>query len=179
MIHVSDSGFRASRGILRENWRLRTGISLRALIFTIMGSIAIPLALLALYAISAGAEQEDTRSDEALVLQAGNFATLVDLELGHADALLKGLAASSSLGDGDLDRFEAEMHRVADVNPAEVIALTTPLGELVRTTWPRVQGKSLNKPDTPELLEIATSKRPGTTNLYRAPSGARNCSTRL
>jgi signal transduction histidine kinase len=137
-----------------------------------MGSIAIPLALLALYAISAGAEQEDTRSDEALVLQAGNFATLVDLELEHADALLKGLAASSSLGDGDLDRFEAEMHRVADVNPAEVIALTTPLGELVRTTWPRVQGKSLNKLDTPELLEIATSKRPGTTNLYRAPSGA-------
>jgi signal transduction histidine kinase/CheY-like chemotaxis protein len=150
----------------------KTSVSLRVLLFAIGASVAIPFVLLSLYAVYAAYEGERARSNELLIRQAGTFATLVDREFDHVDALLSGLGTSSSLARGDLDAFHSEM-QAASTDPDDVIVLATPDGELLRTTYPLPAAGSSGQIQAPELRHIAASAEHGVTNLYRAPtSGA-------
>ena len=108
-----------------RRWRSRAIAScskdraLRLSIFVAALSAAIAIGVIGTDFIAARSERERSKS-ELLLLQAHTLANTVDLEVAEAVAVLRGLAASSTLARGDFSQLQAEMQLAGEGSEASI-----------------------------------------------------------
>ena len=93
--------------------------------------VAAPLVFLSAAAVYSAYQDARQREEGRLVGQARGAALLVDREFARAEAMLRGLAASTSLAQGELDRFYTEMRAAASIFGYVPISLRREDGTLV------------------------------------------------
>lgn len=97
--------------------------SLQAHLARLVLVVAAPLVLLAGAEVYTAYQDARHREEAGLVDRARVGALVIDREFARAEAMLKGLAASTSLANGELDRFHAEMKAAASASGTGPISL--------------------------------------------------------
>ena len=142
----------------------------------------MPMALVATGLLLAQAGEEKARLERALANTAQTLSLAVDREVRGYEVLLRTLAESQALRDGDLARFHEVAARVARENEAAFISLFAADGrQLLNTALPF--GAPLPQPFQPTAAAVQST--PGeppvadTSALQRVISGARASNSNL
>ena len=157
--------------------RIRRGASrspsLQAHLVRLALVVAAPLVLLAGAEVFSAYQDARQREEARLVGQARGAALLVDREFARAEAMLKGLAASTSLARGELDRFNNEMMAAAAIFGYVPISLRRDDGTLVMdSAHPHGTGDGTFH-GAPEVLAAIAGARVEISDLQTMPRADR------
>lgn len=87
-------------------------LSTRSFLLCLVAAVVVPLLVFAAFLLHRFAASERTRFEDEATRLARHVSLVIDGELGSLRARLEGLASSSALAEGDLERFYGEAKRL-------------------------------------------------------------------
>jgi hypothetical protein len=99
----------------------KRGISTRLYLLGLVAAVVVPLLAFATFLLAWYVAMERARFERDAIQIARQTALVVDGQLGDLVGLLRGLAASSALADGDLARFHTEATRLVEGSDSIVV----------------------------------------------------------
>jgi signal transduction histidine kinase len=115
----------------------------------------------------------DRDQSELLLLQSEILANTVDLEVSHAVAVLRGLATSAPMAQGEMNRLETEM-RQANNEVGASILFVNPQGQVLSSAMSAAVPNTPSRVRVQELLNAIGGGQPVLTNLFRSSAYTSN-----